>query len=197
MYESIAYRGPSWKAVVVLLLVGFALGIGLSYLKYDPQVAVLKERGALAEAHALEVDAAAKARSDSVALVVAKMAAEKAASKTRATESEARADAANAALAGAETAADSVPILATEVAALRDANKGLTHALTLAEAQVVAQAARADAAERDVHDLAGQISNLNAKIQGLRKPPSVVLKALRMASYVGTFVAGVQAGRSL
>jgi len=175
--------------------IGMALGVGLSWLKYDRQVRALQVHADSVAVASAARDSAQQVRiavtSDSLTrLSVAKIAAE-----TKRRSAQVAADVSAQALALAKTAADTVPILLAEVRDLRTANTELQTGKTLAEAETAVWQARALAAEKDVHDLNGAIQDLNAKIKALRPPPKLALTILKGASYVGVFWLGTKVAK--
>ena len=113
----------------------------------------------------------------------------------------ARANAAEARLATARTAADSVPILISVVTELKHAHVNDSTALSLAEAETRVQAHRGDTLLTMVRTQAAAIANLNQRIHNLTPTPAALPQWVRTGAKVivlaGTFYAGMQFERQV
>lgn len=181
--------------VIGTLLITAAVS-ALRWSQYRGQVAALKAAGDSAQvwadsvkANADSTKAAAQARARIAEDSVAVLKDERDRSRRQQRAAQHTADSLDAALKAAPNDSARVVILTGEVVQLRSVIVTQAHQLTLAEAETAIQRNRAIKAENDVTRLTGdvadgatQIRSLNAKIQALNPPPTLVFQVFTWAT---------------
>ena len=185
-----------WWTVPLALVGGLALGIGFSFLRFNKQVSALKARGDSVAAVAAQATARADSEHAAVVAIVAQRDSVEQHAKSVAVTADRRVKAFHDAL-HATVAHDSAASaeLDSLTAAFAADTLARNNAITAADAKVNFLTNENAQLLATVHALNGQIQGLNAEIQKLNAPPSLALKILKGASYVGTAIAAYEVGK--